>query len=655
MKEITLKVDGCEIKVPEGTTVLEAVKKLNKVVPTFCYHPKLPVFGGCRICLVYEKNWKRNIIACATPVYEGMEIETEHPKSIEERKFILEMLFTRHPLDCPVCDKSGECDLQNWGTYYGPQHNPSNITPFEKIRPEENWESEYFEFVSNRCVLCLKCISVCKNIVGANTLFQEERGFEILISPDKKPMDEESSCEACGLCVDVCPVGAILFKPFKFNARAWLLRETVSYCGVCSLQCPVSIDHNGKDIYRVRSTADLKICAGAYLGYDIYRKNRLKGALENGKPADFTETVKKVAKFITDSPFETALIVSPYSGNETFEAVKKLQEKTGIKVSSTATATLLPVVRGFEEEAGEYTIVNEEDILNAEKIIIIGNDPADTNPVISYLFHKNYDEGFIYGRDKKIFFFGEKPLHTKKYSPVFIKKDIKNLKTEDIYRAEPDEKSVIIYSTTTLKGEDAYKIGKLLGSISKKTGSKLLILPQEVNAFGVIKNLELYYLPDILKDIKEGKIKNLILMGEDIIDHIKDEELQEIFLKLENSVVITPFSDGLSLSCNIAIGCALWLEEEKTTEGFRGVLRSKKSIDGQICEEKIIKQITDNAEEIPDALKQKEKKEDTFYNYEGFDYPYISLWDFGYIGRRSDNLMNYRFKRETRAGVINGN
>ncbi|SNZ09054.1 NADH-quinone oxidoreductase subunit G [Persephonella hydrogeniphila] len=655
MKEITLKIDGHEVKVPEGTTVLEAAKKLNKVIPTFCYHPKLPIFGGCRMCLVYEKNWKRNIIACATPVYEGMEIETENPKTVEERKFILEMLFTRHPLDCPICDKAGECDLQNWGTYYGPQQNPSGITPFEKIRPEENWESEYFEFVSNRCVLCLKCISVCKNVVGADALFQEERGFEILISPDKKPMDEESSCEACGLCVDVCPVGAILFKPFKFNARAWLLKETVSYCNMCSLQCPVSIDHNGKDIYRVRSTADLKICAGAYLGYDIYKKNRLKGALENGKPVDQAKIIGKISELITESPFETALIVSPYSGNETLKAVKNLQEKTGIKVSSTVTTTLLPVIEGFKEETGDYCVLDEEDILNSEKIIIVGNDPSDTNPVISYLFHKNYNEGFFYGKDKKIIFVGDKLLHTKKYSPVFVKKDIKVLTLEDIYQLKPDKNSVIVYSTTTLKGEDAYRIGKLFGIISRETGSKLLILPQEVNAFGVINNLELYYLPDILKSIKDKKIKNLILIGEDIIDHITDEELQEIFMKVDTSAVITPFSDGLSLSCKMAIGCALWLEEEKTTEGFRGVLRSKKAIDGFIPESKILEQIVKNVQETPKALRYEERKEKNFYNYEGFDYPYISLWDFGYIGRRSDNLMNYRFKREARAGVQDGN
>ena len=650
MKKIKVNIDGEEVTVPEGTTVLEAVKKLNKLVPTFCYHPKLPVFGGCRICLVYDKKWKRNIIACATPVYEGMEIETQNEKVMNERKFILEMLFTRHPLDCPVCDKAGECDLQNWGTYYGPQKNLSTITPFEKIRPEEDWKSDYFEFVSNRCVLCLRCVSVCKNVVGADTLFQEERGFEIVISPDRKPMDQVSSCEACGLCVDVCPVGAILFKPFKYTARAWLLNETVSHCGMCSLQCPVAVDHDGKDIYRVRSTSDLKICAGAYLGYDIYRKNRLTTAMENGQPADPDSVIKKLSGIISEKPEETAVILSPYSGNETIEAVKDLKKKIPVAITSTVTTTVLPVVEGFNSEAGKYYLLDEDEILQAEKIIIIGNDPSDTNPVISYLFHKNYYEGFTVGKDKKIIYIGKSLGHTKKFNPEVIPEDPEDLTFEKIKGLNPDEKTVIIYSTTTLKGQKAYKLGKLLGLIKKETGSKILILPQETNGFGLINNIQLEYLPDVLKMIKNGMIKNLILIGEDIVDHITDQELQEIFLKIENSAVITPFSDGLALSCSMALGTTIWLEDERTTEGFSGIVKTKKAVNGAMTEEDIIRRITEKIKEVPEISEGK-KEITEFYDYEGFDYPYISLWDFGYLGRRSDNLMNYRFKRESMVEV----
>ncbi|WP_457643540.1 2Fe-2S iron-sulfur cluster-binding protein [Persephonella sp.] len=649
MKQVELTIDGKKVSVPEGTTVLEAAKKLNKVIPTFCYHPKLPVFGGCRMCLVYEKRWRTNIIACATPVQNGMEIETEHPKTLEERKFILEMLFTRHPLDCPVCDKAGECDLQNWGTYYGPQTNPSTITPFEKIRPEENWESDYFEFVSNRCVLCLRCVSVCKNVVGANTLFQEERGFEILIAPDKKPMDTESSCEACGLCVDICPVGAILFKPFKFRARPWLLKETITSCGMCGMQCPVAVDHDGNEIFRIRSTADLKICAGAYLGYDIHQKNRLTGAFEKGQPADINSVLEKISQIISEKPHETAVIASPYSSNETFRAIGELQEKTGIPVTSTITTTLMPVVDGFREEAGEYTQPSEEDILSASQIIVAGNDVAETNPVISYLFKRVYLEGNEVYPEKRVVYIGENLFHLRKLNPEVINKPIYELEENDFSVA--DKKTVIVYSTTTLKGEDAHRFGKLLGRVHRNTGAKVLLLPQETNAIGLLNSLEMVYMPEIIKQIKEGKIKNLIVFGEDIVDHIDEETLQEVFLKLENSCVITPFSDGLALSSTYALGCALWLEEDRTTEGFRGRISSVSPLKNHWTEERIIRQILDTVKIYPEAMREKPTDKTQYYNDGIFEYPLISLWDFGYLGRRSDNLMKYRLFRENRVEV----
>ncbi|NPA53542.1 MAG: 2Fe-2S iron-sulfur cluster binding domain-containing protein, partial [Aquificae bacterium] len=408
MKKVKVIIDGTPVEVPEGTTVLEAAKKINKIIPTFCYHDKLPIFGGCRMCLVWDKKWKSSIIACGTKVYDGMEIETENEEVLKDRRFILEMLFSRHPLDCPVCDKAGECDLQNWGTYYGPQKNPyDSITPFDKKRPEENWESDYLEFVSNRCVLCLRCVSVCEHVNGASALFQKERGFEILISPDKKPMDTESSCEFCGLCVDICPVGAILFKPFKYKARPWLLKETISRCGMCSLQCPVAIDHDEQNIYRIRSTADLQICAGAYLGYDIQNKNRLKGALKNGSSISFDEAIKEVVSLINENPEKTAIVVSPYSTNESIQIIKKIAEKTGVYLTSTITTDTLPTLQGFEEETEkEYKLPTEEDLLNAEKIVVLGNDIANINPVLSYFFHKNFFEGREIGKDKKIFYMG---------------------------------------------------------------------------------------------------------------------------------------------------------------------------------------------------------------------------------------------------------
>ncbi|NPA52142.1 MAG: 2Fe-2S iron-sulfur cluster binding domain-containing protein [Aquificae bacterium] len=646
MEKVTVTIDGKQVKVPSGITVLEAAKKLNILIPTFCYHEKLPIFGGCRMCLVWDVNAKRSIIACGTQVYDGMEIETLNDEVLKDRKFILEMLFTRHPLDCPVCDKSGECDLQNWGTYYGPQHNILPISPFEKVRPEEDWESDYLEFVSNRCVLCLKCTSVCDNINKSHTLYQEERGFEIVIAPDKKPMNTKSSCEMCGLCVDVCPVGAIVFKPFKYKARPWLLEEKVTYCGMCSLQCPVAIDHDSQNIYRIRSTADLMVCSGAYLGYDIFDSNRLYNGLINLRPVERKEALDKVASIINQNSQKTAIVLSPWSLNESFEAIKELIEKTGIIPTSTVTLDTLPILAGITQEIGEYTLPSQLDIEKAKKIVVIGDDIANTHPVISYLFGSIYELGKpVKPNRKEVIFIGEKIDRLKKYYPREIlvktpKELLKLLKTEDIF----DEDTVVLYSSSYTKGNIAYELGKALGRIQKEKSSKIVILPIERNAFGLINNIKsLAYLLDVLNQIQEGKIENLIIFGEDLLEHFDQDYLKEIFLHLKNLVVFTPFDDGIALSANIAVGIPLWFEEEGTTEGFRGRKPIKKAINYPQEEKEMIKQLTDIAEYQPKAIREEVKIKE-FYDSQFFEKKEIKIWDFGYFTYRSKNLMNWKLK-----------
>ncbi len=655
METVKITIDSQEIEVPKGITILEAAKKLNKLIPTFCYHEKLPIFGGCRMCLVYDKKINDTVIACGTYVYDGLEIETMNDRVFNDRKFILEMLFTRHPLDCPTCDKAGECDLQNWGTYYGPQINVLPLTPFDKVRPEEDWQSNYLEFISNRCVLCLKCTSVCDNIVGAHTLFQEERGFEILISPNEKPMDTESSCEMCGLCVDVCPVGAILFKPFEHWTRAWLLKEKVTYCGMCSMQCPVAIDYDDKKqkIYRIRSTADLMVCNGAYLGYDASEKNRLKGAMVNSEQIFIEEALDKISQIVNEKPLKTALILSPYSSNESIEEALKFAEKTGIKVSSTITTNLFPTIQGFIEETGEdYILPSEIDVKKAEKIVVVGDDIAETTPVLSYFFKGNYELGKSTDiENKQIFYVGNNLNTLKKYFPEEINvEDEKLIEKVEFLKEEIkgiDEKTVIIYSSSTLKGEQAYQIGKAFGKLKKETNSQILIIPPERNAFGLLNRLEkFYYLPDIFKEIKDGKIENLILVGEDISEHFEEEEIKEILSKLKNSIMITPFNDGMALSCNIAVGSSLWMEESGTTEGFRGVKEIRGALKNPQEEKNIWKKLTEQVKFTPQAVRE-EVENVKYYNYEGFVKNEIKLWDFGFVSKRSENLTNWKMKKMT--------
>ena len=654
MKKVSITIDGNTIQVPEGITVLEAAKKLSILIPTFCYHEKLPIFGGCRMCLVWDVKAKRSIIACGTEVYDGMEIETLNNEVFKDRRFILEMLFTRHPLDCPVCDKAGECDLQNWGTYYGPQYNVLPLTPFDKIRPEEDWESDYLEFISNRCVLCIKCISVCDNVNGAHALFQEERGFEIVIAPDEKPMDTESSCEMCGLCVDICPVGAIVFKPFKYRARPWLLEEKTTYCGMCSLQCPVAIDHDEKEIYRIRSTADLMVCSGPYLGYDICKSNRLEGGIIDGEKTTLEEAIKKTADIINENSEKTAVVYSNWSTNESIEALNKIVEKTGMLKTATTTLDLKPVIHGFIEEVGEYQLPTQIDVEKAKRIVVVGDDIANTHPVLSYLFGNIYELGKpVEPLKKEIIFIGEKLGRLKKYFPEII--EVKN-EEELLNTIEKfdkfDEGTVIVYSSSYTKGEKAYKIGKAFGKIFKEKGSKILILPVERNAFGVLNNTEgLAYLPEILKRIENGEIENLILIGEEITQHFDEGYLKSVFSKLKNLIVITPFNDGLALSSTVAIGSSLWFEEDGTVEGFRGKKPVRKALKNKTEEREVLEMLDQILQYQPKATR-KSISFSGYYDFEHFEKKHIDIWDFGYFSYRSKNLMNWKMKNTLKENFV---
>jgi len=646
MGKVKIKIDDIELEVEEGTTLLEAIKKLNKVVPTFCYHPKLKIFGGCRMCLVYDKKWKNPIIACGTYVYDGMEIETENEEVRKDRSFILEMLFTRHPLDCPICDKAGECDLQNWGTYYGPQKNITPFTPYDKVRPEEDWQSDYFEFISNRCVLCLRCVNVCENVVYAKTLGQKERGFEIVITPDKKPMDTASSCEFCGLCVDICPVGAILFKPFMHNARAWLLKEDISHCGLCSMNCPVAVDHDGKKVYRIRSTSDLDICLGAYLGYDMIETDRLQGIFVDNKPTGLEEATEKIADILKNYPYETAIIPSQHSTNEVYQLIDEINKKTATYIGSIATITLEETIKGFEQIAGEnYQFPTTTDILEAERIIVLGEDIANVNPVITYYFHKRYYEGKECGKDKDITYIGYNADRIKKFFPEIVelsRYDFINKNWSE--KLKIDDKTLLIYSTATFKGKNAFKIGEKLGEIYKNHNAKVLILPYSRNPIGAVNNISKREdLRAILEGIIQGKIKNLIVFGEDLLHHFQEDYLSTILQNLKNLVVITPFKSELEKRANISIGSSLWVEEEGTIDSWRGQVYCKKVINGGI-EERVI------LEKVLEKLKGVENREYKPLNIEpkdeGYIYKNIALEDFSYFSKRSKNLQDIKQKRK---------
>ncbi len=249
MPTVKVTVDGREISVEKGTNLIEAAKVAGVFVPSFCYHPGLPVVGVCRICLCELEGRPKLVAGCATPVEEGMKIITRSAKVAEARKAVMEFLLIHHPLDCPVCDKGGECTLQDYTMLMGPSRSRFR---FEKLTwPEEDVGGKLV-LNKNRCILCMRCVNLCKDVAGLDEIAVLSRGEQTYIGTVDGRMIEN---ELAGNIADICPVGALTNKDFRFKARPWELRNVPSVCPSCSKGCNITVGYHPRRNEILRHTA----------------------------------------------------------------------------------------------------------------------------------------------------------------------------------------------------------------------------------------------------------------------------------------------------------------------------------------------------------------------------------------------------------------
>ena len=242
---IRLTIDQKEVQAQEGATILEAAAQAGIRIPTLCYHEKLLPFGACRICVVEVEQMRGRLTpSCSTPVTEGMIVRTSTEQIIMARKTVLELLLIHHPLDCPFCDKGGECQLQDLVYEYGVAHNhfkdKKSAHPIDYVSP-------LVERNTNRCVLCGMCVRVCDEVVGASELSMVNRGIRTKVTTD---FDRPLNCEFCGECENICPVGALTDRLFKFKARAWEVHNVSTICSFCSTGCALQLSVKNGQIVR---------------------------------------------------------------------------------------------------------------------------------------------------------------------------------------------------------------------------------------------------------------------------------------------------------------------------------------------------------------------------------------------------------------------
>src|SRR5712672_487749 len=244
VKNATITVDGKQVTAPAGTLLIEACKTVGIEVPSFCYYDGLTLQAACRMCLVEVEKTPKLQVGCTLPVAEGMVVHTDSPIVKQARKGTLEFLLTNHPLDCPVCDKGGECELQDMVFRYGAGESRF-VEP--KIHVDEQQWSPVVFYDKPRCILCYRCVRICDEGMGVGALGVINRGVFSEIAPNT---GDHTECDECGACIDICPVGALTSGAYRYKTRPWEMTHTGTICTHCGDGCKTTLGTRNDQIVR---------------------------------------------------------------------------------------------------------------------------------------------------------------------------------------------------------------------------------------------------------------------------------------------------------------------------------------------------------------------------------------------------------------------
>jgi len=402
MPDVNLIVDGKKLTAPAGTLLIEACKSVGIEVPSFCYYPNLSLQGACRMCLVKIEKMPKLQTACTTLVSEGMIVTTESDEVKQARKSMLELLLGNHPLDCPVCDAGGECELQDMTFTYGAGE--SKYTEAKNHKEEQQWSPVVY-FDRPRCILCYRCVRMCGEGMDVWALGVQNRGVSSLIAPNK---EDHLECEECGMCIDICPVGALTSGAYRYKTRPWEMKHVSTVCTHCADGCKTTLgvrrSDTGMEIVRgdnrdkSGTNGDFLCIKGRYAFDFANHEERLTQPLirKNGKltPATWEEALELVGKKFSeirdqDGGAAIGVIGSTRTTNEEAYLLSKFA-RTVLKTNNVdhhRTADFPAFVAALRGKA-EAT-ASMAHVYNAPAILLIGNDPTEQHPLLAWQIRNN--------------------------------------------------------------------------------------------------------------------------------------------------------------------------------------------------------------------------------------------------------------------------
>ncbi|HWP64451.1 MAG TPA: molybdopterin-dependent oxidoreductase [Candidatus Limnocylindria bacterium] len=339
----TVEIDGRRVEVEDGLTVIQAAERLGIEIPHYCWHPGLSIAGNCRMCLVEIEKQPKLQIACNTRVVDGMVVHTQSERTKAAQRAVLEFLLVNHPIDCPVCDQAGECKLQEYYMDYDRQR--SRVALADKVRKRKAVPIGPLVMLDQeRCILCARCTRFLDEVTKTHELAIFERGnhCEVALAPGKT-LDNPYA----GNVIDICPVGALTSRDFRFRARVWYLEETPSVCGACANGCNIQVFHREGRIYRFQPRYNPAVnqywmCDPGRLScHELQGESRLLEVLRRTDDhfvvADWPAALDAAAAALREAPAEAVRIVaSAKAPNEELYLLRRLGARLGAAVGGVA-------------------------------------------------------------------------------------------------------------------------------------------------------------------------------------------------------------------------------------------------------------------------------------------------------------------------------
>lgn len=389
---VRITIDGMTVTVPKGTLVIEAARRVGVMIPHFCYHPKLKPDANCRMCLVEIEKMPKLQTACSTPADEGMNVRTATTVVDDAHKSVLEFILANHPLDCPVCDQGGKCDLQDFSHQYTAS---SRFVETKRIFQKEYF-SPLIETQMNRCVQCLRCVRYCDEVMDVKALAPVGRGTMTEI---KYFGAHPLNCEFCGGCVQICPVGAITSRLSMYEYRPWMLKRADTICGYCGDGCQITVQTKGQELIEVnsahgagRNNGDL--CARGFFGFHAAaHPDRLTHPLIRRDGRLVRTTWEEALEYVAGRVDEIkaayggqsfgGLISGRCTNEELYLFQKFMRVAVGTNnIDSSARYGHVNGLHAMQLVQGTHRwTVTFDDILDADALILVGTNITETNPI----------------------------------------------------------------------------------------------------------------------------------------------------------------------------------------------------------------------------------------------------------------------------------